>query len=134
MAGLAMADGALTALDVAADAAALAQRMALWPVALQLLVAALLVTGGAFMLIASIGLLRLGDFFMRLHAPTLAATLGVGSLLLASMAVAAAAGRFGGHELLITLRVFSTVPVSSSQLAAIHLRLRSQAPDGPPPD
>ena len=52
-----------------------------------ILVAALLVVGGIFTLVGAIGLLRFPDFYMRLHAPTKATTLGVGGVLLASMVV-----------------------------------------------
>ena len=100
------------------------------PLRLQVLAAALLVTGGLFTLIGAIGLLRFPDFFMRLHAPTKASTLGVGGILLASMILAAAEGRAGFAELLITLFVFVTAPVSANLMAkaALHLRLPSKAP------
>lgn len=98
-------------------------------------IAALLILSASFfLLVGSIGLIRLPDFFMRLHAPTKASTLGVGGVLLASMLVAAAQGRPGIAELLITLFVFVTAPVSANLMAqaALHLRLRSQAK--PPAD
>ena len=94
------------------------------------LVAALLLVSAFFTLVGAIGMVRLPDFFMRLHAPTKASTLGVGCVLIASMIVAAAQGRVGFAELLITLFVFVTAPVSANLLAqaALHLRLPSQAP------
>ncbi|MCX7257484.1 MAG: Na+/H+ antiporter subunit G [Polaromonas sp.] len=93
------------------------------------LVAALLLVSAFFTLVGAIGMIRLPDFFMRLHAPTKASTLGVGCILVASMVVAAAQGRAGFAELLITLFVFVTAPVSANLLAqaALHLRLPSQA-------
>ena len=104
----------------------------------ELLAAVLLVIGGVFALVGAIGLLRLRDFFMRLHAPTLASTLGIGAMLLASIVVHAARGEFGWHELLITLLVFVTAPVSANLLAkaALHLRVHSTAkvPDDLPRD
>ena len=51
---------------------------------LELLLSALILLGAGFTLIGSLGLLRLRDFYSRLHAPTKATTLGVGSLLIAS--------------------------------------------------
>ena len=48
------------------------------------LVAALLVTGAAFALIGGVALVKLSDFYKRLHGPTKATTLGVGGVLLAS--------------------------------------------------
>jgi multicomponent K+:H+ antiporter subunit G len=100
----------------------------------ELAVALLLVIGGAFALIGSIGLLRFRDFFMRLHAPTKASTLGVGGVLLASMLWHWGQGSWALRELLITLFLFVTAPVSANLMAqaALHLRLRSTAP--PPSD
>ena len=96
-------------------------------------IVALIAVGAFFVLVGSIGLVRLPDFFMRLHAPTQATTLGIGGLLLASMAVGWASGRAGGHELLITLLLFVTAPVSANLLAqaGLHLRVPTMAP---PPD
>lgn len=99
----------------------------------QALIAALLVLGGVFALVGAVGMLRFPDFFMRLHAPTKATTLGVGGALLASMAYSWASGGVGLHELLITLFLFVTAPVSANLLskAAMHLRVPSQAPVPP---
>lgn len=98
------------------------------------LVAALLVIGGSFALIGAIGLVRLPDFFMRLHAPTKATTLGVGGVLLASLALRWLHGQPGLHEVLITLFLFVTAPVSANlmALAALHLQVHSLA--APPRD
>ncbi len=92
-------------------------------------VAAVLVMAAFFLLVGAIGLARLPDFFMRLHAPTKASTLGVGGVLVASMIVSAFQGRAGIAELLITLFVFVTAPVSANLMAqaALHLRLSSRA-------
>ena len=49
---------------------------------LEAIIACCLVIGGAFTLIGSIGLARLPDLFTRLHGPTKATTLGVGSILI----------------------------------------------------
>ncbi len=97
--------------------------MAEWLAAVLLLVAA------AFLLVGAIGLIRLPDFYMRLHGPTKASTLGVGSILLASMIISATHGRVGFAELLITLFVFLTAPVSANMMAqaALHLRLPGRA-------
>ncbi len=104
------------------------------PLWAQIPLAALLVVGGIFTLVGSIGLVRFDDFYMRLHAPTKAATLGAGGVLLASMGLAWLQGRPGVHELLITLFMFVTAPVSASlmAMAALHLRVPSRAPL--PPD
>lgn len=89
-----------------------------------------LLVGAAFVLVGGIGLARLPDFFTRLHAPTKATTLGVGGMLIASMAHFISLGSPNVHELLITLFLFVTAPVSAHMLAkaGLHLRLRSRAP------
>ncbi len=94
------------------------------------LAAVLVLIASFFILVGAIGLVRFPDFFMRLHAPTKASTLGVGGVLLASMLVAAAESRMGLAELLITLFVFVTAPVSANLMgqAALHLKLASKAP------
>lgn len=104
------------------------------PPALQIVVAALLAVGGLFALVGAIGLLRFPDFYMRLHAPTKATTLGVGGVLVASMVLSWTRGEPGVHELLITLFLFVTAPVSANllALAALHAQVSSQAP--PPAD
>jgi multicomponent K+:H+ antiporter subunit G len=100
----------------------------------EVLISLLLVVGGAFCLIGAIGLVRFRDFFMRLHAPTKASTLGVGGVLLASMIWHWGQDAWALRELLITLFVFVTAPVSANLMAeaALHLKVRSQAPI--PPD
>jgi multicomponent K+:H+ antiporter subunit G len=99
----------------------------------QALIAAMLVVGGVFTLVGVVGMLRFPDFYMRLHAPTKATTLGVGGLLLASMAWNFERGNFLPHELLITLFLFITAPVSANLLAkaSLHLRAPSKAPVPP---
>ncbi len=52
---------------------------------IEIITAVFLLIGGAFLLVGSIGLARLPDFYMRLHAPTKASTLGIGSILIASI-------------------------------------------------
>lgn len=101
----------------------------------QAAIAISLVVGGLFALVGAIGLLRFPDFYMRLHAPTKATTLGVGGVLVASLCVTWSRGGFGLHELLITLFLFITAPVSANLLAqaALHLRVPSRAGDAPPP-
>jgi multicomponent K+:H+ antiporter subunit G len=101
------------------------------PLWVEVTVAALLVVGGVFTLVGAVGMARFPDFFMRLHAPTKATTLGVGGVLLASMAMSWTRGQFGVHELLITLFLFITAPVSANLMAkaALHLRVPSRAGD-----
>lgn len=102
---------------------------------LEILVCALLLLGGAFALVGSWGLAKLGDFFKRLHGPTKASTLGVGGVLLASMLWQAMQGQPSLRELLITLFLFMTAPVSAHLLAKAALSLDpSQRPPLPSSD
>lgn len=96
---------------------------------LDLTVSLLLLVGSAFILVGAIGLVRLPDFFMRLHGPTKSTTLGVGGMLLA--AIVHAAGRdFSLRELLIALFLLVTAPVSAYLLgqAGLRRRVTSRAP------
>jgi multicomponent K+:H+ antiporter subunit G len=96
------------------------------------LVASLLVAAGAFALIGSFGLVKLSDFFRRLHGPTKAATLGVGGALLASMVhFGVRDGAVSLHELLITAFVFFTAPVSGHLLAKAALHLAGESAEAP---
>lgn len=90
----------------------------------------LILTGAAFAFIGSLGLARLRDFYTRLHGPTKATTLGVSSLLIASAVYFSTLGELSLHEVLITLFLFITAPVSAHMLAkaALHLQLKSLAP------
>lgn len=94
------------------------------------LAAGLVLVAAFFLLVGAVGLARLPDFYMRLHAPTKSSTLGVGGVLLASMLVSVSLGHAGVAELLITLFVFVTAPVSANLMAqaALHLQVASQAP------
>ncbi|TCT21918.1 Na+/H+ antiporter subunit G [Thiobaca trueperi] len=97
---------------------------------LDILLSVLILTGAIFTFIGSLGLARLRDFYTRLHGPTKATTLGVGSLLIASMIHFSAQGEgVSLHEILVTLFLFITAPVSAHLLskAALHRRVESQA-------
>jgi len=95
------------------------------------LIAALLVTGAAFALVGGIALVKLSDFYKRLHGPTKATTLGVGGVLLASALHFSVRGPvLSLHELMITLFVFLTAPVSAHLLvkAALFIARRDGEP------
>ena len=80
--------------------------------------AILLVAGSLLAAIGAFGLLRLPDFFMRMHPPALGSTLGAGCVLLASILVSlAAAGRPVVHAVLISLFIVMTAPVTAMLLA-----------------
>ena len=90
------------------------------------LLSILILAGAVFTFIGSLGLARLHDFYTRLHGPTKATTLGVGCLLIASSIYFSHQGEgVSLHEVLITLFLFITAPVSAHLLAkaALHLDL-----------
>jgi multicomponent K+:H+ antiporter subunit G len=102
------------------------------PLWAELLIAALALVGAGFTLIGSWGLAKLGDFGKRLHGPTKATTLGVGCVLLASMLWFGLAGAPSIRELLITVFLFFTAPVSAHLLIKAAMKhdpsLRPPAP------
>jgi len=103
-------------------------------VLIEILVSAFVLSGAFFALVGSVGLARLPDFFTRLHAPTKATTLGIGSLLIASMLYFSTRGDgLVLHELLITLFLFMTAPVSAHLMAKAALHLSGARQDGAAP-
>jgi multicomponent K+:H+ antiporter subunit G len=98
---------------------------------IELLVSFFLVTGAFFALAGSIGTYRLSDFFSRLHGPTKSTTLGVGGMAIASAIYFSFHGEgISFHEVLITLFLFITAPVSAHFLAkaARHQGLHNDKP------
>lgn len=93
---------------------------------LEWLIAVLVMLGAIFVLIGSVALVKLPDFYTRLHGPTKATTLGLGSLVLASLVFF----NFVQHELslqqlLIALFLFITAPVTAYMLikAGLHQKV-----------
>ncbi len=101
----------------------------------EIVMAATLILGSVFILVGSIGLLKLDTPMKRLHAPTKAATLGVGALLAASILHAFAYGEGSLKEMLIMAFLFVTAPISANFIAkvAIH-RGQDMPPPTPPKD
>lgn len=98
-------------------------------------IAGLLVIGGGFLLVGSWGLARLPSLMTRLHGPTKATTLGVGACLIASMIFfPAMEGTYSAHELLITLFLFLTAPVTANMIAKAHLHRQGRHIDPNPAD
>jgi multicomponent K+:H+ antiporter subunit G len=96
--------------------------------------ALLLVAGAAITLIGALGLLRLGSFYERVHAPTLGSTLGTGCIVAASMIYfSALQARPVLHEILIAVFVTITTPVTLMVLVRAALfRDRSENAKGVP--
>ena len=100
-----------------------------------ILVAALILLGGAFALIGSWGLVRLPSLMTRLHGPTKATTLGVGGVLVASMIYFPVHhGLYTAHELLITLFLFISAPITANMIAKAHLHRQGTRIDPNPAD
>ena len=94
--------------------------------------AVLVVLGAALALIGSIGLLRLGTFYERVHAPTLGTTLGAGFVLMASMLLfTVAQSRPVLQEIVIVALVVVTTPVTYMLLVRAAL-YRDQAEGNQP--
>ncbi|MFN3351088.1 Na+/H+ antiporter subunit G [Pseudorhodoplanes sp.] len=88
----------------------------------EVLVSAFIVVGGFFLFVGSFGLAKLTDTMRRLHAPTKATTLGIGALLIASMLYFLLFHQLPtAHELLITLFLFLTAPVTANMVAKAHI-------------
>lgn len=99
------------------------------PDLVEIIVSLLIIIGAVFTFLGSLSLVKLPDFFMRLHGPTKASTLGTGAILVASaLYFSLKVGEISVHEVLITVFLFITAPVSAYMLAkaALHLKLKQQ--------
>jgi multicomponent K+:H+ antiporter subunit G len=102
-----------------------------------LLTAALVLAGAALSLLGTIGLLVFPSFYDRIHAPTLATTLGIGCVLLASMLFfSVLQTRLVLHEVLVAAFIVVTTPVTLMLLAraALYRDQREDRPGVPPPE
>jgi multicomponent K+:H+ antiporter subunit G len=97
--------------------------------------ATLLVASGLLSVTAALGLVRLRDFFQRMHPPALANTLGTWCACIASaVCVTASEGRVALHPLVLTVLLAITAPITTVLLARAALfRNRQAARDVPPP-
>lgn len=94
---------------------------------LEWILSGLILIGAFFTLVGSIGLYKLPDFYMRLHGPTKATTLGVGAILIASaIYFSFKTDHISLHEVLVSLFLFITAPVSAHLMAkaAIHIHTK----------
>ncbi|MFZ1468591.1 MAG: monovalent cation/H(+) antiporter subunit G [Paracoccaceae bacterium] len=89
---------------------------------LEAAISALVVLGGLFGLVGSWGMLRLRNPFQRLHAPTKATTIGVGTALVASdLEIMLLQGRIAWEEIAVAVFLFLTAPLSAMMLAKVLL-------------
>lgn len=100
----------------------------------EIVVAVLLVGSGLLVLAAALGLWRLQDFFLRMHAPALASTLGAWAVTLASIIhFSARQGSLALHVWLIIIVLSITAPVTTLLLARAALFRGRQAGEPLPP-
>lgn len=98
-------------------------------------VALLLVASGVLVLSAAVGLVRLPDYFLRMHAPSLASTLGAWLVTLASIVYFSTRREAVALHVWIVIVLLSvTVPVTTMVLARAALfRDRLAGAALPPP-
>lgn len=90
-------------------------------------VSLLLILGGIIIVIGALGLLRLPNFYQRIHGPAISITLGAGCVLIASMLFfSVLQTRLVIHEILISAFILLTAPVVSMLImrAAVYKDLR----------
>lgn len=101
----------------------------------EILIAAFIVLSGVFGLVGSYALIKLRDTMKRLHGPTKASTLGIGCALIASMGYTYfAKGHLSFHELLITLFLLMTAPITANFIAKVYIVRNLPKTDLPKPD
>jgi multicomponent Na+:H+ antiporter subunit G len=88
--------------------------------ALDILSWVLLVAGGLFCVVGAIGLLRMPDFYTRVHAASVTDTLGVGFILLGLM-LQAGWTLVTAKLVVIALLIFFTSPAATHALARAAL-------------
>ena len=98
----------------------------------ELLITFFLIVSGIFGFVGSFGMIKLKEPMSRLHAPTKATTLGVGGVLLASIAHSVLLeGKLSLHELLITLFLFLTAPITALFIAKWYIHRHEKPVDLP---
>ncbi|VVP37593.1 hypothetical protein PS838_04670 [Pseudomonas fluorescens] len=104
--------------------------LSLW---VEIPVAILLVLASLFALIGAVGLLRMKDYFQRMHPPALASTLGAWCAALASIIYFSALKSAPVlHAWLIPVLLAITVPVTTLLLARAALFRKRMAGDDVP--
>jgi multicomponent Na+:H+ antiporter subunit G len=80
----------------------------------------LLVTGGLFCIVGAVGLLRMPDFYTRVHAASVTDTLGAGLILL-GLILQAGWTLVAAKLVMIGLLIFFTSPAATHALARAAL-------------
>lgn len=99
------------------------------PASWAIVIVAFLVVGASLALIGSLGLLRLQNFYQRVHAPTLSTSMGTVCIAAASLIYFSILGsRIALYEMLIVIFITMTTPVSLMVLIrAARLRDRFES-------
>ena len=88
----------------------------------EVVVSLLLLASGGLVLVAALGVWRLPNFALRMHAPALANTLGSWAVTLASIVhLTAATGRLALHHWAIIILLAITAPITTALLARAAL-------------
>jgi multicomponent K+:H+ antiporter subunit G len=88
----------------------------------EMIVAALLLASGLLSLVAAVGLVRLRDYFQRMHAPALANTAGAWCVSLATMVFfSVAESRLALFAIVVNVLLAITAPVTTLLLARTGL-------------
>ncbi len=99
--------------------------------------AVLLLASGAVVLVGALGLVRLKDFFTRMHAPSVAYTLASWSVALATVVhFSTRAGELSLHAWLVIVLLSITAPVTTlllSRAALFRARTGEGTDEVPPP-
>jgi len=103
------------------------------PLWAEIVTAVFAVLGAAFAAVGSFGLVRLPNFFSRIHAPTLGATAGIWCMTVATIVYFSVQGHnLFLHAVLIALFVALTAPVTTIFLMRAAL-FRERQKGGPVP-
>jgi multicomponent K+:H+ antiporter subunit G len=96
----------------------------------EFVVVALLLASGVLVLTAGVGLVRLADFFLRMHAPALATSLGAWLVTFATIVhFSVQESSLALHTWLVIIVLSITAPVSAMLLSRAALFRRRQAGD-----
>jgi multicomponent Na+:H+ antiporter subunit G len=95
----------------------------------EILAALCLVVGGFFCLVAGIGIVRLGDIYIRMHASTKAGTLGIALIALAMMLLAESLWEIV-EPLFVFLFMILTIPIGSHLIGRAAFRTRIPMQEG----
>lgn len=104
------------------------------PLPAAVLISVCLLAGASFTLVGAIGLVRLRSFYERVHAPTLGSSMGMGLILISSIAYfSISRGEVVLHEMLIAVFLTLTTPISLMLIvrAALARGGREGDPDAP---